>query len=100
MTNVFLRASYGAALSRIIRDLNLDISRTALAKLYDYELLRKYDYGDLAESDKDIAMANNIESSLFPDWLDESKSEVQENPDEWYYVGHFPYGKWVNDEND
>lgn len=100
MSQVFLRKAYGAALSRIIRDLDLDMSRTALSKLVDYEMLRKYDYGHLAKDTRDQAMGNAIEQSLFPDWLDESKEQVQENPDNWYYVGHFPYGKWVNDEND
>jgi len=97
---VFLRLNYGAAISRIVRDLDLDISRTALAKLVDYEMLRRYDYATLADSEKDETIANNIESSLFPEWLDESVSEVQENPDNWYYKGHFPYGAWVNNEDD
>lgn len=99
MEAVFIRIEYGAALSRIVRDLNLDISRTALSKLVDYDMLRKYDYGVLADTDKDAAIANAIEQSLFPEWLDESSKQVQENPTNWYYVGHFPYGAWVNNEN-
>ena len=84
--NAYLRYSYGSSIQRIINSLSLDMSSTALNKL----ILRYGEYvGAKDEKNKLI-----IYDSLFPRFLDKSKLRVQTNPDNWYYVGYFPYGKW------
>lgn len=35
-------------------------------------------------------------SSLFPVWVDQAGEAVQEQPDNWKYIGKFPTGKWVS----
>lgn len=37
----------------------------------------------------------NNYNSLFPDWLDPLGSCVQEQPDNYEYIGYFPKGYWA-----
>lgn len=76
---IVARKALGVPLSRIIKDLNLDISRTSLSSL-----LKVYE----------VSYINGkFDASLFPPWL-KDKAEVQKQPDSWYYQGHFPWGSW------
>lgn len=81
-------SAMGVPVSRIHADLQLIdlISVPAFTKL-----LRFFD--ELQDSD-DPSHSKQIESSLFPPWL-EDKPAVQEEPADWTYSGFFPYGDWV-----
>ncbi len=57
---------------------HLDVSRPVVVKL-----LRWY------ASDNPI-----VRASILPPWLDADGPQVQENPDDWYYEGFFPFGEW------
>ena len=38
----------------------------------------------------------NLRLNLFPEWLDATSTEPQEQPDTWIFEGHFPTrGQWV-----
>lgn len=73
----------GASLARAMNNLNLDSSRPTIDNL-----LHLYDNAD-----------ETILASLFPPWLPEN-ALVMENPDGWVYEGRFPYGKWVELDED
>lgn len=57
-----------------------DVSRPVIAKLVKY-----YNMDN-----------EEVRMSIFPPWLNETEP-VQENPDDWYYKGFFPFGRWVRD---
>ncbi|MAF24370.1 hypothetical protein CL634_02110 [bacterium] len=79
----------GVPLTKVIRDKELNITRSLLAKLLKYyKIIDDYGPGNAV-----IA----VRKSLFPDWLVETKEQVQTNPDGWYYVGYFPKGQWHYD---
>lgn len=42
-----------------------------------------------------LARAERLTSSLFPAWLEEHGSPVQEQPNNYDYIGCFPEGSWV-----
>ncbi len=86
LANVALRHDLDVPLAAVVRQLELDISRAALATL-----LHWYKEQDKCEGDK----AATIQSSLFPDWLDADCKNVQENPTGWAYTGRFPLGHWT-----
>lgn len=99
MRKVAQRKSYGAPLSRIIRDLDLDISRTALNKLDEWYMYAKYDLNLLRETEEEAELYERVMQSLFPAWLDENGTDVQSSPEDWTYVGYFPRGQWVKNDN-
>lgn len=76
------RQALGVPLSRIIKDLRLDISRTSLKSILDVY--------------KAVDSDSPCEASLFPPWLTK-EAKVQEQPSNWYYQGYFPWGCWKND---
>lgn len=85
LSRISLAVGYGVPMARAIRDLDLDMSRTAVANL-----LRMYKkHGDRLE----------VNESLFPPWLDKENDNEQINPDGWVYVGRFPWGYWQNENN-
>lgn len=79
---IISRKALGVPISRVIKDLDLDISRTSLNSL-----LKVYEVS---------AVTGKFDGSLFPPWLADTP-EVQEQPDNWYYQGHFPWGNWQHD---
>lgn len=78
---LFDKEQEGVPYSRMIRDLDLDVSTPHLTKLLNYLFL----------STSEPA----IEQSLRPPWLDEDGPEVQEEPDDYKYIGRFPFGVWA-----
>ena len=79
------RAQMGVPLARAIRDMRLDISRPLAAKqvqLFNMDCATK-------------EASSLLKHSLDAPWLDYDGPTVQEQPDNWYYEGYFPFGKWV-----
>lgn len=69
------RLDMGVPLATAIAKLELNLSRPSAKHLIEYY------------------STNKFEQSLFPPWLEESPA-VQEQPDNWRYVGYFPLGEW------
>ena len=91
---ILCKANEGVPIARLLRNYELDLTRTTLASL-----LQQYALSATSLQDQDTILA-----SLFPPWLDEyseTSSKVQQNPDGWYYQGYFPWGEWKqeNDKN-
>ena len=79
----------GIPLAAAMRQMELDMSRPAVAKLLQW--LTKADH--LADDD-DYSLV--IRLNLFPEWLDNDSMVPQEQPDTWVFEGHFPTkGDWV-----
>lgn len=76
LTEISQKVDIGVPLNKLTK--KLDISRPVVAKLVKWYKL------------------NNpvVRASIFPAWLKISGPEVQENPDDWYYEGFFPFGEW------
>jgi hypothetical protein len=89
LKEVISREHLGVPLTKIIDQLGLDISRPSLRKLITY-------YSNLHRITENTYGGGplNVRSSLFPVWLQE---DVQEQPDNFTYVGMFPWGMWVYD---
>lgn len=84
LSDLHLKVSYGVPLSRAIRQAELNITPPVVTQLLKYWELKNND---------------SVQASLFPVWLDKHNTEVQQNPDNWYYVGRFPFGSWHYDED-
>ena len=79
----------GVPKAKIIRDLELDMSNPHLTKLIGmYQFV--YRKGTLS-----VEYRERIKFSLFPAWLTD---EQRVQPENYSYVGHFPYGMWVMDD--
>ena len=79
LAEAYKRLQFGVPIARLIKDLNLDVSRPHMAILLDWY--------SLALQDEAIC------ASLFPPWL-EGETE-QEEPDNAKYEGRFPFGVWL-----
>jgi hypothetical protein len=90
LSKVCERVNMGVPLTRVIRQLNLDISRPCLASLLDAYITYTLS--------KDREPGKTIFNSLFPPWMPEGEHIVM-SPDSWCYVGRFPLGYWTH-END
>ncbi|ANY29529.1 hypothetical protein BOX07_gp18 [Pseudoalteromonas phage PH1] len=77
--NLYKHNSMGVPLTKLVASGDYDISRPALASL-----LRAL------ESEQ----STTVSASLFPVWLDENGPTVQEQPDNFIYLGKFPHGEW------
>jgi len=75
----------GVPVARLIRDFELAVSLPHLRKLMEYSRLALED--------------SNVASSLEPPWLDLASPEVQECPDNYKYKGLFPFGAWLENED-
>lgn len=87
---VLKRKAMGVPVARIMVDLDLKdkISRTSLVNL-----ITAYD------AITDPGSPHNVKDSmqsLYPEWL-QTDIDVQEQPDNWYYEGYFPWGTWKHD---
>ena len=79
----------GIPLAVAMRQLEIDMSRPAVAKLLKY--LTQADDPHLNEECKLV-----ISLSLFPEWIDTDSLLPQEQPEDYKYIGHFPTkGEWV-----
>jgi len=85
LTALEARTDLGVPLAEAMRQLRIDMSRPAVAKLIKW--LKDSEYYAM-ECDMTITM------SLFPNWLDKDCMVVQEEPDNWSYTGRFPHGEW------
>jgi len=83
------RILIGVPLSRAIRDANIAMTRPTVSTLLEWYNVYK------AQPE----VTTQIESSLFPAWLDQASTNPQQNPDNCFYVGRFPWGEWQYDEN-
>ena len=72
----------GVPLARAMKNLGIDMSRPAVAKLLDHYRACLTIPG----------LADHAMDSLFPDWL---TIDCQEQPDNAEYDGYFPHGAWV-----
>lgn len=86
LTALETRTDLGVPLAEAMRQLKIEMSRPAVAKLI--KLLKDSQY---YEDDVIITL------SLFPDWLDKDCMTVQEEPEGWNYKGYFPHGEWYED---
>jgi hypothetical protein len=77
-------ADLGVPIAKIARDNMLDISLPHLNKLITW-------YKNAEEAQVN---AHFIKASLFPKWLDNDNDNAQSQPDEYRYIGPFPYGEW------
>lgn len=87
----------GVPANKLLAKYKCNITPPTLAKL-----LRHYDAAESATDDK---VAKVIQDSLFPAWLVEQRSEADKaglddfqafyQPNEYYYTGRMPLGKWV-----
>ena len=85
-----VRKSYvlGVPLTRIIRDMQLSVSRLHLLKLL-------YIYNDIVEEElKANEERHQLRSAIFPIWLNNTKGII-EQPNTWTYKGRFPFGEWM-----
>jgi len=80
-----VKVAAGIPLAAAMRQMELDMSRPAVAKLLEW--LKK---ADMVEADPMLSL------NLFPEWLDPDSMAPQEQPEEWLFEGHFPTrGQWV-----
>lgn len=79
------RDELGVPLTRIISDLELDISRPHLRKLISY-----YTASPLSPQ---------VLKSIAPKWVDPTSAQTQIQPNGWVYSGVFPFGEWINENN-
>ena len=92
LSHIQRKAEEGVPISRIMRDLRLDATRTCVTRL-----LINY---SLCYAGVDPDTRKTIWDSLFPAWIDDRLLGIQTNPEGWSYIGYFPHGKWVKDNND
>ena len=91
------KASAGIPLAAAMRQMELGMSRPAVAKLLEW--VRKAD--NVQDDDYHLMLRLN----LFPEWLDNDSMLPQEQPEHWVFDGHFPTkGQWqckgvTNDRN-
>jgi len=78
----------GIPLARVMRDNDIEMSLPSFKNLLDH--LHSMYLGKSAAS-----ISTTIEQSLFPEWLTPGLTGVQEQPDDWRYVGRFPMGVWA-----
>jgi hypothetical protein len=84
-----VKVAAGIPLAAAMRQMELNMSRPAVAKLLSW--LSDADY----ELDEDTGLALRL--NLFPEWLDPDSIQPQEQPDNWQFEGHFPTrGQWVS----
>ena len=75
----------GVPMTRIISDLELDISRPHLRRLITY---------NRAAGESKVVFA-----SIYPRWINFSQEQAQVQPDGWTYSGVFPFGEWLNEKH-
>lgn len=77
------QVALGVPVARALTNLSITMSRPAAVKLL--------------EAYNNITDHPNIQASLFPEWMDSSGPDIQEQPDNFSYNGYFPLGEWVAD---
>lgn len=77
-------ADLGVPVAKISRDNNFDISLPHLAKLINW----------YKQSEEAQVSSRIIKLSLFPKWLDHNSNNTQSQPDNYRYIGQFPFGEW------
>lgn len=92
LSTLEVKVAAGIPLALAMRQMSLDMSRPAVAKLLKW----------LTEADNyqlDDEHSLNIRLNLFPEWLDPDSMEPQQQPVNWTFDGYFPtQGTWH--END
>jgi len=82
-----VKVKAGIPLAAAMRQMKIDMSRPAVAKLLVW--LQRAD----GDSGIDSLM---LTLNLFPEWLDADSMLPQEQPDTWVFEGHFPTkGAWT-----
>lgn len=86
LTTLEVKVQAGIPLAAAMRQMQIDMSRPAVAKLLAW----------LKRADEDTKVDNLVISlNLFPEWLDTDSMLPQEQPDTWVFDGHFPTkGLW------
>lgn len=89
LNEIYNKYKQGVPVLKLIRQYSLGESITAptLTKLLSYKIAM--------ETTKNKEIKQSIKTSLFPEWLDANKGNVQTNPKEWYYVSKMPLGEWI-----
>lgn len=89
----WLRYSVGVPIKRLHRDLTVNMSIplfTSLVELYQESL----------DKEQAVSITDTITNSLFPEWLKEDCKFVQSQPKAWKYIGKFPLGAWLREDNE
>lgn len=87
----------GVSMSELIRQLDYRITPPTLKRLlYQFGAHRDL-LSTVHKSNKQTTRKLAIYDSFFPGWFGEEIT-VQQCPNGTYYVGLFPYGKWVTTE--
>lgn len=87
LSTLEVKVSAGIPLAVAMRQMELTMSRPAVAKLLKW----------LAEADCQLDDDYHLmlRLALFPEWLDNDSMEPQEQPETWVFEGHFPTkGQW------
>ena len=84
LADLLYKSDLGVPHSKLIRDMNLDVSLPHLTKLI----------GWYKQSEEAEVNAHFIRASLFPPWIVENINGMQCQPDTYTYKGLFPFGEW------
>ena len=82
MQEIHGQKKLGVPVTKIINNLQLSISRSALVSLLDCYIF-------YIRTKDPILKAN-----LFPEWLDKNSLSIQRQPHDVSYKGRFPWGQW------
>lgn len=93
LTLIWLRYSVGVPVERLRRDFKIDLSLPTFIRLIEA-------YEDSVSKEQSKSITDTIENSLFPIWLKEGCKEIQAQPKSWKYVGRFPLGAWLREDNE
>lgn len=77
---LYNKVKMGVPIATFLRQQDLQCSRPTLVKLLDAVTLATSNAAAL--------------DSVFPNWLEPDGPKLQQQPDNWRYVGRFPLGHW------
>jgi hypothetical protein len=77
---IFFEVGIGVPIATVLKKYELNCSRPTLVKLVDAMALAESNLAAL--------------KSTSPDWLEPDGPKLQQQPDDWRYVGRFPLGHW------
>jgi hypothetical protein len=87
LTDLAMLTELGVPVAAAMRqkDIDLLITRPVVADLLE-------SYARINEGP--LKLGQTIQESVFPEWLDSAGCRVQEQPDNYNYIGFFPEGYW------
>lgn len=93
LKELYDKYAQGVPVLKLIRQYKLDAKITAptLSKLLSYMKA-------MHQADSNISII--IYNSLFPNWLVTNTKLINSSPNNWFYSGQMPLGKWVIRDNE